>query len=292
MRTTRTMAMAAAEALMTDIRPFVTDSRNLLLLRPISEAASDESFLRSLAYALRRALQIEYQIEEREVAVELIGREENENLLFWEAAEGGIGVWERLIAEPREFRKLAVRALELLHFDPSSGQALPHWEERCTVACYDCLLSYSNQPDHRHLDRHKVRDFLFSLSRSDVAPITNGPTYDEQYRRLSGLIDPGSSFERAFLDYLYKNGLRLPDHAQHTPADGIPVQPDFYFERNGIPGVCIFIDGPRHEEQAQAERDRSVREALKDQGFRVVGIESGRAIADQVSENIDIFRRH
>jgi hypothetical protein len=43
-------------------------------------------------------------------------REENENLLFWEAAEGGIGVWERLIAEPREFRKLAVRALELLHF--------------------------------------------------------------------------------------------------------------------------------------------------------------------------------
>jgi hypothetical protein len=44
---------------------------------------------------------------------------------------------------------------------------------------------------------------------------------------------PGSSFERAFLDYLYKNGLRLPDHGQHTPADGIPVQPDFYYERDG-----------------------------------------------------------
>jgi hypothetical protein len=278
--------------LRTDIRPFVTDNRNILLLQPISETARDESFLRSLAYALRRALQIEYQIEEREIAVELIGREANESLLFWEAAEGGIGVWERLIAEPLEFRKLAVRALELLHFDPSSGQALPDWEEQCTVACYDCLLSYSNQPDHRHLDRHKVRDFLFSLSRSDVAPVTNGPTYDEQYRRLSGLIDPGSSFERAFLDYLYKNGLHLPDHAQHTPVDGIPVQPDFYFERDGIPGICIFIDGPRHEEQAQAERDRLVREALRDQGFRVVGIVSGRAIADQVSENIDIFRRH
>ena len=275
---------------MTGIRPFVTDSRNLLLLQPISEAASDEGFLRSLAYALRRALQIEYQIEEREVAVELIGREENENLLFWEAAEGGIGVWERLIAEPREFRKLAVRALEILHFDPSTGQPLPDWEERCTVACYDCLLSYSNQPDHRHLDRHKVRDFLFALSRGDVAPITNGPTYDEQYRRLSGLIDPGSSFERAFLDYLYKNWLRLPDHAQHTPVDGILVQPDFYFERDGIPGVCIFIDGPHHDEPAQGERDRTVRELLKDQGFRVVAIKSGRAIADQVSEHLDIFR--
>ena len=276
---------------MTGIRPFVTDNRNLLLLQPISEGARDEGFLRSLAYAFRRALQIEYQVEEREIAVELIGRDENENLLFWEAAEGGIGVWERLIAEPSEFRKLAARALELLHFDPSSGQVLPDWEERCTVACYDCLLSYSNQPDHRHLDRHKVRDFLFSLSRSEIAPITSGPTYDEQYRRLSGLIDPGSSFERAFLDYLYNNGLRLPDHAQHTPADGIPVQPDFYFERDGIPGICIFIDGPRHEEPAQAERDRMVREALKDQGFRVLSIKSGRAIADQVSENMDIFRR-
>jgi len=277
--------------LMTGIRPFVTDIRNLLLLQSNSEAARDEGFLRNLAYALRRALQIEYQIEEREVAVELIGREENENLLFWEAAEGGIGVWERLIAEPREFRKLAVRALELLHFDPSSGQALPDWEERCTVACYDCLLSYSNQPDHRHLDRHKVRDFLFSMSRSDIAPITNGPTLDEQYHRLLDLIDPGSSFERAFLDYLYENGLRLPDHAQHSPADGIPVQPDFYYERDGIPGACIFIDGPRHDEPAQADRDRIVREALKDQGFRVVAIKSGRTIADQVLEHPDIFRR-
>jgi very-short-patch-repair endonuclease len=276
---------------MTGIRPFVADNRNLLLLQPISEEASDEGFLRSLAYALRRALQIEYQIEEREVEVELIGREENENLLFWEAAEGGIGVWERLIAEPRDFRQLAVRALEILHFDASSGQALSDWDKRCTVACYDCLLSYSNQPDHRHLDRHKVRDFLFSLSRSDVAPITNGPTYDEQYRRLSDLIDPGSSFERAFLDYLYKNRLRLPDHAQHTPVDGILAQPDFYYERDGIPGVCIFIDGPHHEEPAQAGHDRTVREALKDQGFRIVAIKSERAIADQVSECLDAFRR-
>jgi hypothetical protein len=153
-------------------------------------------------------------------------------------------------------------------------------------------LSYTNQPDHRYLDRHKVRDFLFSLSRSDIAPVTNGPTYDEQYRRLSDLIDPGSSFEREFLDYLYKNRLRLPDHAQHTPADGILVQPDFYYERDGIPGVCIFIDGPQHDEPGQAERDHTVRESLKDQGFRVVAIRAGGTIADQVSENMDIFGRH
>jgi hypothetical protein len=277
--------------LLAGIRPFVTDSRNLLLLRPSSEGASDESFLRSLAYALRRALQLEYQVEEREVEVELIGREDNENLLFWEAAEGGIGVWERLIAEPREFKKLAARALEILHLDPSSGAPVLDWEERCTAACYDCLLSYSNQADHRHLDRHKVREFLVALSRAEVALVAEGPNYNEQYRRLLDLVDPASSFERAFLEYLYKNSLRLPDHAQHTPAEGIAVQPDFYYERDGIPGVCIFVDGPWHEEQAQAEHDRAVREALRDQGFRVVAIKSGRTIADQVVENFDIFRR-
>ena len=272
------------------IRPFVTDNRNILLLRPISEATTDEGFLKSLAYALRRALQVEYQIEEREIAVELIGREDNESLLFWEAAEGGIGVWERLVAEAHEFRKLASRALEILHFDPSSGQALPDWETRCTAACYDCLLSYSNQPDHRYLDRHKVSEFLLSLSRSDIAPVKNGPTYEDQYRRLLGLIDPSSSFERAFLEYLYKNELLLPDHAQHTPAEDLFVQPDFYYERDGIPGICIFIDGPHHDEPAQMQRDSEMREALKDQGFRVVAINSKRPIAEQVSESSDVFK--
>lgn len=62
-------------------------------------------------------------------------------------------------------------------------------------------------------------------------------------------------------------------------------------KREGIPGVCIFIDGPQHDEPAQTERDRTVREALRDQGFRIVVIKSGRAIADQVSEHLDIFRR-
>jgi very-short-patch-repair endonuclease len=130
-----------------------------------------------------------------------------------------------------------------------------------------------------------------SLAHGNVASVTNGPTYEEQYRRLIGLLDPASSFERAFLDYLYTNELRLPDHAQHTPAVGIFAQPDFYYERDGIPGVCIFIDGPQHDELSRAERDQALRELLKDQGFRIVAITSGKAVADQVAENLDVFRR-
>jgi len=39
-------------------------------------------------------------IEEREIQVELIGTKQQRRIILWEAAEGGIGVWERLIEEP------------------------------------------------------------------------------------------------------------------------------------------------------------------------------------------------
>jgi hypothetical protein len=135
-----------------------------LLLRAASEN-TDEEFLRTLAYSFRRAIQLDYQIEEQEIAVELIGAESQRSIILWEAAEGGIGVWDRLIEEPGAFPRLARTALGLLHFE-TTGEELPGWKERCPAACYDCLLSYANQVDHRYLDRHHVRDFLLRLARS------------------------------------------------------------------------------------------------------------------------------
>ena len=215
------------------IRPYVSDTRNLLLLRIASEEP-DEDFLTTLSYSLRRAIQVEYQIEEQEIAVERIGRDQQRRIILWEAAEGGIGVWERLIEESGAFPKLAQTALGLLHFDGTTGDEMPGWAERCPAACYDCLLSYANQLDHRHLDRHRVRDFLLRLARSEpVKPA--GWTYGEQYAWLLERTDPASSFERTFLDHLYERKLRLPDFAQHTPVADIFVQPDFYYHRGTVP---------------------------------------------------------
>jgi len=30
--------------------------------------------------------------------------------------------------------------------------------EDCEAACYDCLMSYGNQRDHKHLDRKLIKD--------------------------------------------------------------------------------------------------------------------------------------
>lgn len=79
----------------TGVMPYVQDTRNLLMIRPLADQPSEE-FLYTLLYALKRAIQVEYQVEEQEIGAELIGQGGRRRLLFWEAAEGGIGVWERL----------------------------------------------------------------------------------------------------------------------------------------------------------------------------------------------------
>jgi len=266
------------------IRPYVSDTRNLLLVHAVAQEP-DEDFLRTLAYSLRRAIQLDYQIEEQEIQVELIGREKQRRIILWEAAEGGIGVWERLIVEPGAFAGLARTALGLLHFDPA-GAEQQGWAERCRAACYDCLLSYANQLDHRHLDRHRICDFLLRLARSEpVKP--EGRTYDEQYAWLRERTDPASSFERSFLHHLYERKLRLPDFAQYAPAADVFLQPDFYYQRGAIPGVCVFIDGPHHA--GQEVQDRSTREALEDRGYRIIGIRSDPPLAEQIDAYPDVF---
>jgi very-short-patch-repair endonuclease len=267
------------------IRPCVSDTRNLLLVHAVAEQP-DQDFLRSLAYSLRRAVQLDYQIEEQEIQVELIGSEKQRRIILWEAAEGGIGVWERLIDEPGAFAGLARTALDLLHFDPATGDEKPGWADRCPAACYDCLLSYANQLDHRHLDRHRVCDFLLRLARS--APVKReGRTYEERYVWLRERTDPASSFERAFLDHLYERKLHLPDFAQYTPAADVSLQPDFYYRREELPGICVFVDGPHHA--GHEAQDRSAREALEDRGYRVVAITAKRALADQIDAYPDVF---
>src|SRR5262249_2864353 len=148
--------------------------------------------------------------------------------------------------------------------------------------CYECLLSYSNQLEHRRIDRRKICDFLLELTKSQLTEIKGGRSPEEQYKWLSEGVDPESTLERKFLDYLYKNGHRLPDFAQYRPTPEVHVQTDFYYERQGVQGICIFVDGPHHDLSTQVAHDREVRSALAEMGFGVIAIRHDRSIADQV----------
>ena len=276
----------------TGIMPYVQDTRNLLMIRPLAEEPTDD-FLHTLLYALKRAVQVEYQVEEQEIGAELIGRGDHRRLLFWEAAEGGIGVWDRLIDHSGAFAGLAASARRLCHFDSEDGGgpggadgagAAP----KCAAACYECLLSYSNQPHHRYIDRMLLPDFLARLATATTVPESERDNA-RHYQHLLGLVDPASTLERDFLDFLRENGLRLPDQAQNRPAADVPVQPDFYYDREGRPGVCVFVDGPHHDEPRQRETDERLRAMLQDYGYRVAVIRYDRPLPEQVEKYPDVF---
>jgi hypothetical protein len=249
--------------LMTGVQPFVRDTRNLLLMKPAFPAAVEdkEAFLASVSFALQRGMQMLFQVEEQEIAVSRIGEKEERRILYWEAAEGGNGIWSRLLEEPVVMAKVADEALRICHFEPVTGEDVAE-KDSCSRACYRCLLSYSNQMDHPRLDRFLIRDYLLNLKASVTTRVAKGRSYEEQYQWLQEKHDPASSLESEFLSVLYDSRRRLPDRAQYRPEEGIFCEADFYYEREGLKGVAVFIDGPHHDEPVRKRKDKEERQKL------------------------------
>ena len=114
-----------------------------------------------LQSALKVAVQSEYDLEDSELqVVSLPDREHRATILLYEAAEGGAGVLRQLVEDPAALSRIARQALARCHFDPDTLADLrraPRAREDCEAACYDCLLSYTNQPDHQLVDRMLIR---------------------------------------------------------------------------------------------------------------------------------------
>jgi ATP-dependent helicase YprA (DUF1998 family) len=264
------------------IRLFVRDTQNLLLLYPaLSELPWDDNVQATLQYALQRGIEQVFQIEESELISERIGSGAHRAILFWEASEGGIGVLRRLVDEPDALAQVAQAALGRCHFDLNT---LENLKTDCGCACYDCLLSYTNQRDYPRLNRQLIKDFLARLSQSKTYPVKAGRDYDEHYRWLRTLTDRRSDVERKFLDHLYQSKRRLPDDAQKMIKDYFSI-PDFFYQ----PNVCVFCDGSVHDEPTQREKDRTTREELKELGYRIVVIRYDRDLEEQIRQYSDIF---
>jgi len=206
-------------------------------------------------------MQLLFQVEQQEIALEQIGEGENRRLLYWEAAEGGNGIWQRLIEYPDALARVAEKALDACHFDPSTGNERSGWADKCSRACYDCLLSYSNQPFHPLIDRHLIREYLLALKTSTTTKKTER-SRQEQYAWLEERRDQNSTLEREFLKLLHDTGRRLPDRAQYRPEQQVYAEADFYYERDGLPGVCVFCNGPDHDQPTRKESDQRERGKL------------------------------
>jgi very-short-patch-repair endonuclease len=222
----------------------------------------------SLQAALKTAIGVVYQLEDSELASEPLPSDvERRLVLLYESTEGGAGVLRQLLEDPTALARVAAKALDICHFNPSTGEDLdsaPGAKERCEAACYDCLMSYTNQRDHEFLDRFTIRETLLALSGATVSASNAPKTREAQLAELMALCD--SELEREWLRFVDEGGFRLPTHAQRLIAE-CHTRPDFFYADYV---TAVFIDGPHHEYQQEKQLDATKTAALEDAGYGVV----------------------
>jgi hypothetical protein len=261
------------------VKLWTSNLADALHIEPIQPLGLKPDGVVTLQHALKRAIESVFQVEPNEIGVVTVGDPEAPNILLYEAAEGSLGILSQFVEDIDVFHEVVAQAIKLCRYE-DPGYKGP--------ASYDDLLSYYNQRDHKIIDRHLIKDALEKLLISTIE-IQSNPQfkdYEDQYLTLLRGIDPNSTTERKFIDYLYQNGMRLPDAAQKR-VDGVFCQPDFYYE----PRVWVFCDGTPHDEPRVAESDNEIRQAIIAKGDEVWVYYYKDNLAEKVAARPDIFRR-
>lgn len=253
--------------------PYVEDRRNCLIVCPegyptLEDDEARLSWMASFEAALKSAIREEFQLEDAELASEpLPSLERRDVILIYEAAEGGAGVLRQLVEDPDALHRVGRAALEICHYDPHSAEDLggPSGEkEGCEAACYDCLMSYTNQHDHERLDRTMVKDWFAMLSHADLESAPGPKPRGDHLAELLSQCE--SELEKKWLRFLQEHGYNLPTCAQKYIEEA-GTRPDFVYE--DFP-VAVYVDGPMHEYPDRAERDRKQEYALETLGYTII----------------------
>jgi hypothetical protein len=261
------------------VKLWTSNLADALYIEPIQALGLKPAGVITLQHALKRAIEGVFQVEPNEIGVVTVGDPQVPNILLYEAAEGSLGILSQFVDDVEVFQNVVEQAISLCRYDDMSYKG---------PASYDDLLSYYNQRDHKIIDRRLIKDTLdkLRLCRIEVQANPSYASYDDHYQAMRRGLDSNSSTERTFLDYLYHNGLRLPDAAQKR-VDGLFVQPDFYYE----PRIWVFCDGTPHDDPAVQADDAAKRQAIIAMGDEVWAYYYKDNLADTVAARPDIFRK-
>ncbi|GIV88246.1 MAG: DEAD/DEAH box helicase [Chloroflexus sp.] len=263
------------------VRLSTRETQNILLVQVGVDAwRTSSSTWKSFKYALHVGITETFQLEESELELYEVGEGAHQALLLVERGEGGVGVLRRLVEETTAFAEVVNTAWERCHFDPDGYDTKPE----CARACYECLLSFSNQRDIWFINRHEVKEVLQALKAATIDRDYHGRTEAEQAAWLAAGLDPRSELEKRFLATLHAMGGRLPD-IQQERIDEANCVADFFYH----PNVCVFCDGSVHDDPAQRATDERVRRALRSAGYRVIVIRYDRDLRTQIQAYADVF---
>jgi hypothetical protein len=264
------------------IVPFVEDHRNLLILAPLHSLSIEA--MATLQAALKRGIEMTFQIEESELVAEPLPKgDERRALMFYEAAEGGAGVLTRLASEPASLAQVASSALRLMHYNVPQGEwqfdNLPELEQTdtlgrriCEAGCYQCLLSYFNQPDHEHINRRNVDalKLLVALANAQVQP-SQAPIA----AAARGVASSGDDLLEQWLQALIEAGHRQPDAVNVSVLNGMATVAGQYKAVRAL----VFL------EQVSIE----VHSVLVDKGWQVLDLSDPSQWLAKFVHHADVF---
>lgn len=267
-----------------NIMLYTYDTSDVLYIQPVKSLGLTEEGVITMQYALEKAIEKIYNIEPVEIDAKLMGGGEHKNIMLYESAEGSIGVLKDISRNPVKLRDIFLEAYKICGYDYATKEDLYPARPK---ASYDDLLSYYNQMDHGHIDRHSIIKALELLIASNPDD-TIGGTYEEKYEELKKGLHHRSPGEKALLDYLYDNGYRLPDFTNHN-MEQFYVQPDFVYEKEK---ALIFVDGGIHKKSVVKADDEKKRKTIELAGFDVlVWDETAEEVSSFVTRRQDIFRK-
>ena len=205
-------------------------------------------------------------------------------LLFYEAAEGGAGVLTRLANETDHLAEVARSALKLMHFNKPQAEwrvsELDTLEKRrngqriCEAGCYQCLLSYFNQPDHDKINRldPDALELLVALANANVRrQITIKP---EESNDASNTNDEATLNE--WLSELDKRAFRHPDALSVPINNGLGTADAQYKSSRTL----IFFQPPATE----------IQQIASERGYDILVFNERNQWSDLFSQHQHVFK--
>lgn len=257
-------AGGAAAELRREVVLFTKGQHDVVMVdAPVPPGTDRETFASSLCFALTFGFDVAFSVDESEVRGHLFLTQANRaGVLLYETDEGGAGLLHHL-TEGEAWRRVARRALELLHVNPDTGEEM---EGACQKACYDCLLSFFNQREHDKLDRRAVIPVLRSLLASSLASGEGdeGKAWDE-------LRAAGIGAEPDVLRSLHEQGFPVPS-GQHVVVRGAEGEAIAEADLTYPGKIVVWVQGGPHHMEHVSKKDATQAKRLKALGYRVVEI--------------------
>ena len=233
-----------------------------------------------MQHAILRGIEAVFQLEEGEMLAEpMPTRDLRNGFLLYEATEGGAGVLTRLVGQEESLAAVARRALQIMHvavgddsLPDSPADLSDQPDAACVAACYRCLMSYYNQPDHESLDRRDedARAMLLRLAGARTLPRRAHPQPEEVAPDKVDLrgrpLEESADLSRPVLTVLNEKSWR-----EEATRRGIP-EPDSNPLAAGERSIR-FVWRRHYVAALIDEADSPAVQPLEDLGFEVIRFE-------------------